>query len=219
MIAGSLSAAYATRFAVLTLGPGPRDAGRHPSRAEIAALGSLTLITLLLCALWWPPAGVAAARLLGQGLPPAEGMAGTTAALVLAGLGVLTGAAMARAPAPHTGADWLGLPWLIEAAVIRPALRLAGFASWIDDAVLDGMSRSAARTGALALIVRLAEASANAAGRFGERLTDLIPEGTGRLIGSAGTNLRRTQTGLSHHYYVIFVAGFALGTLFLILGA
>ncbi len=149
-------------------------------------------------------------------------------------------------PRELVGAEWLGLPWLIDAAALRPSLAAAAWAARIDDALfdalprgataagrimsralrladdrgIDGVNRAGSRAsyGAVALVVRLTEAAARGASHIGEATSDLIPEGTGRLIGMAGTDLRRLQSGQSPHYYVILLAGFALGAAVLILG-
>ena len=85
-----------------------------------------------------------------------------------------------------------------------------------DRAIAEG-----ARTwhGALSLIVEATAALAGGASRTGEAASDLVASGTGRLAGMAGGDLRRLQTGQSHHYYTLLVAGFAAGLAILILGA
>ena len=272
MAAGGLSAAYATRFAVLAYGAGDAEGESGPSRAALAALAGLAFVTLALSALWWPPVHEAAARALGITLPVGGSTLEVAASLGFVAAGLLAGVWLARHPRELAGAEWLGLPWLIETAVVRPSLAVAGWAARVDDAILDaiprgaatagcavscglgladdraidgttyggaaaslalshrlrfaddhgidGMNRGASRLGhgAVALVVRLTEAAARGASRIGETAFDLIPEGTGRLMGMAGGDLRRLQSGQSHHYYVILVAGFALGAAILILG-
>ena len=247
MAAGGLSAAYAMRFAALAYGPGDAEDKSGPSGAALAALAALAAVTLGLSALWWPPAHEATARALGITLPAGGSGVEVAASLGFVAAGLLVGLWLARHPREVPGAEWLGLPWLIDAAVVRPSLATATWAARFDDAVLDaiprggvtagraasralrfaddrgidGMNRGASRAGhgAVALVVRLTEAVARGTSRIGEAASDLIPEGTGRLVGMAGGDLRRLQTGQSHHYYVILVAGFALGAAVLILGA
>jgi hypothetical protein len=43
--------------------------------------------------------------------------------------------------------------------------------------------------------------------RFGEAVSDGIPEGTARLTGMIGHDLRRLQTGFSHRYYAYIIGG------------
>lgn len=43
--------------------------------------------------------------------------------------------------------------------------------------------------------------------RFGEVLSDGIPEGTADITGMLGREARRLQSGLSHHYYAYIVCG------------
>lgn len=249
MIAGGLSAAYAARFALMAYGPGEPEEG-DAAQAEVVAHAALAAVTLLLSVLWWPAAHDAMARALGIGLP-VGGWLEMTASLLLVGAGLLSGLWLTRHAREHPAADWLGLPNLIDAVVIRPAAVVANWASMIDDAVLDAIPRGAtalarsgaqalvygddhgidgmnqrtgqaghrAGRGAVALIVRLSDASARGAGNLGEAASDLIPSGSGNLMGMAGHDVRRLQTGQSHHYYVVMVTGAAVGIAVLILGA
>lgn len=101
-------------------------------------------------------------------------------------------------------------------------------AAWADDRALDGQEPGAtdralagavgAWHGLVGMPVRLTGVVARQTSGTGEAASDLVPSGTGRLMGMAGTDLRRLQTGFSHHYYVVLVAGFAAGVAFLILG-
>ncbi|MWD29989.1 NADH-quinone oxidoreductase subunit L, partial [Aquicoccus sp. SCR17] len=72
--------------------------------------------------------------------------------------------------------------------------------------------------GALGSLVRAGTALAALGAGGGERLSDMIPGGLGRIAGMAGADLRRLQTGLSHHYYTLLMAGLALVMGLLILG-
>ncbi|MBJ3761496.1 hypothetical protein ILP92_01855 [Maribius pontilimi] len=73
--------------------------------------------------------------------------------------------------------------------------------------------------GAVGISVRATGAVPALTARGGERLSDLVPTGTGRVLGMAGADLRRLQTGLAHHYYTLLVAGFAPVPGLLIFGA
>ncbi len=117
----------------------------------------------------------------------------------------------------------------IPRAVAALAMAVSGWAARVGETALDGLAAGTtdravahgARTwhGALALIVEATAALAGSASRSGEAASDLIAGGTGRLAGMAGGDLRRLQTGQSHHYYTLLVAGFAAGLAILIMGA
>ncbi len=109
------------------------------------------------------------------------------------------------------------------------AARVGRWTSHKGETAIDGLATGAAdravahgaRTwhGALALVVEATAALAGAVSRTGEAASDLVAGGTGRLAGMAGGDLRRLQTGQSHHYYTLLVVGFAAGLAILILGA
>ena len=190
----------------------------------------LTAMTVALSALWLTPVSETAARLMGTELPE-----GTTVEVVLSllvlGLGLLTGLFLVRRYADlgasgrtAAAANWLGLPSLIDIAVVRPVDSLARGAAWLDDVALDFAPRAvvlAARKGSshVAAIdnqvvdrgVRLTAAFgdwlARMGDRFGEVIADGLPKGTADLIGMGGHELRRLQTGLSHHYLALLVVG------------
>lgn len=243
--AGGLSAAYAARFAILAFLPGEAKREKRPSPLESAALALLVVTTVALSALWWPWGAASVADAMGIALPAAASLFETTAALTVTALGLLAGLFLASHSRDIAAADWLGLPGLIDACVTRPVSalsrgaarfddhafdaipklagaggrHLAAALAGVDDSVLDGMNRRAGGAGAIAFVVRASDAVANTSAGIGEWFADLIPEGTGRLLGMTGADLRRTQTGLSHHYYVYLMAGAALGIVLLILGA
>ncbi|MGR3496614.1 NADH-quinone oxidoreductase subunit 5 family protein [Citreimonas sp.] len=96
-----------------------------------------------------------------------------------------------------------------------------------DAETIDGFARDKANAlrpaaglwrGAVATVARGTEGLAAIATAGGERLTDLVPNGGARIAGMAGADLRRLQTGLSHHYYVMLVAGLGLAVGLLIFG-
>ncbi len=255
LLAGGLSAAYATRFAVAAFGPG-KDRDGTAQRGEQAALLALSGMTLALSALWIPAVHDAVAAWFGTELPAGTRL-GLIASLLAVAVGVFAGLRMARSPdaspAPQ-GREWLGLSAVYEHAAERPFHALAGGAARLDDHVIDLIPRGAvalahtissrlaraddevidglapgavdtarkggARSsrGAVGLAVRATSALAALGAGVGERLGDLIPDGSGRVAGMAGADLRRLQTGLAHHYYVILMAGFALTVGLLIIG-
>ena len=86
---------------------------------------------------------------------------------------------------------------------------VAGTAALFDDRVVDGAVR---------LVAMLGRGAATAGHRLIERVLDLIPEGTSRIVGRAGSATRRLQSGLAHHYYRLIVVGLAAILVLLILG-
>ncbi len=178
------------------------------------------------------------ARWLGGEVP-----AGTVLELVLSlalvAVGIVFGLALA-ARAPRLGAegrsaafsDWLGLPWLLEHAIARPVQGLAHHLGRIDDRALDALPRavrdaSAAVPQRLAAVdnavvdggVRLAAALWRWLARVGELGAEGLPSGSAFLVGLAGADARRLQTGFSHHYCVILVAGLLAAVAVLAIGA
>ena len=252
VIAGGLTAAYATRFAVAAFGPG-EDRDNKVGRGELAGLALLSGAVLAISALWWPSFHDAVAARLGAELPIGSRL-GLLVSLAAVAFGILAGLRAARSDTEAPAMEWLGLPALYEHVAIRPFHALAAIAARLDDRVvdliprgaaavavglsdrlsraddetLDGLAPGAAGTaisgsariwrGAVGTAVRATSGLAAIGAGLGERLSDLIPSGTGRVAGMAGADLRRLQTGLAHHYYTILVAGFALAVGLLIFG-
>lgn len=117
----------------------------------------------------------------------------------------------------------------IDNGVIDVIPRGAKALAWIaartlsraDDETIDGLVPGpvqVSRHGAVGGVVAATSAIAALGANLGERLSDLIPGGSGRLIAMAGTDLRRMQTGMAHHYYTILMTGLILAVTFLILG-
>ncbi|WP_296763243.1 proton-conducting transporter membrane subunit [Sediminimonas sp.] len=245
ILAGGLSAAYATYFAVAAFGPGAaHDA--QTRRGEIAGLALLSGATLALSALWNPAVHDAVAAWFGAALPGTSRL-GLIASLTAVALGILAGVQVARSGQEAPAREWLGLPALYEHGAIRPFHALAQAAAQLDDGVIDLIPRGTAalaetvsRTlsradddtidglepgrmqapwhGAIGGLVAATSAIAVLGAGLGERLSDLIPGGSGRLSGMAGADLRQLQTGLAHHYYTILMAGFGLAVALLVLG-
>lgn len=209
IVAGGLSAAYAVRFQWLAYGPGDGagDNGADGLTWETAALGLLALTTLLLSLLWWPPFKASIAGLL-QTVPPRSKSWEMAASLLALGAGLYAGrllagryAALGNGEPAAALAAWLGLPGLIEKLVVRPSQSLAQTAWRLDDHCLDALPRGAAALGG---------GLAVAWGRFGELVTDGLPEGSARLAALGGNDVRRLQTGLSHHYYALIAVAVLL---------
>jgi len=244
VVGGALSAAYAMRFYVAVFSPGPDvDPGRIPSRAVLILPSAfLAVVTLALSVLWIPAVPNTIADRLGVALPPGSlGLFAASIAAIAAGavLGIVIARRRADLGRNDTAAalgDWLGLPWLLENAVARPAVALARVLARIDDVLVDrGVHLGAALSRTIAhvlariddtvvdrgvrLVAALSRWLANAGDRFGERTTDGLPRLTAYLVGAAGGGVRRTQTGLSHHYFAILVAGLAVAVAVLSYGA
>lgn len=238
MIAGALSAAYAARFWWLAYGPGDTRPQAEPCWPEIVATGALALAGVVLGIMWLPFAQDA----LPVRLPESDALE-IAASLALVALGLLAGLTLARREVviEPQAADWLGLPPLIDGSIVKPFERLAALAARLDDIVFDAIPRSAAGAarrmarggrhiwgamqadgGLLDAAVWQVAAATRGLARLGDRpgevLADGLPEGTARITGRSGTDARRLQTGLSHHYYAIFAIGAAAAILFLIFG-
>src|SRR5699024_9764591 len=141
MVAGALSAAYAVRFWWLAYGPGDAAPKTKPRWPETAALGALALAGVALALLWLPPVQA----LLPLRLPGGSALT-LAVSLALLAIGLLAGLTLARrADVPQPSAvDWLGLPALIDAGIVRPFERLAAGAAWLNDVALHAIPRGAA---------------------------------------------------------------------------
>lgn len=245
--AGFLSAVYAARYQLLAYGtdaPTARVAARttgpaRPSplvtRAEVASLGALASVTVVLSLLWLPEGAAVVERLVGGELPEAN------LAETLAGIASIAGAALLIVALRHTGrlltlglgstwqaraGDWLGLPAVTGAVVVRPATSMATHLARFDDRVVDAGVRATASLAAAVsrlfsrrfefaiddVVRRVADATIVTAA--GSRVVDdagfdAAVEAAGRGVGVAGHQSRRLQTGESHHYFVIVAAGLA----------
>lgn len=240
IVAGGLSAAYAARFQLLAFGRTHEpEQGYTPGRVERAALGLLAGASLTLSALWFPAIEERVAAWLDISLPPT-----TATALVVSILAILIGllsgrilAAKARnGKQPRLAeSDWLGLPQFISRWVTRPVLAVICLASRIDDMAIDAVPKAVA-SGVAALRNALAKADqrlvdrgivivesfthwlSRTGSRIGEIVADGLPEGAARLVATSGRDATRLQTGLSHQYYAIIVAGAALLFAIMIVG-
>lgn len=243
ILGGGLSAAYATRFQLLAYGRG-EEADDTPwvGWKDSLPIAVLAAMTLALSALWLTPVSESAARLIDAEIPGGT-MAEMVLSLLLLALGLLTGVFLVRR-VPDLGAsqrtaataNWLGLPGLIDIAVVRPVDNLARAAARFDDLVLDAVPRAvaeAAPTGSsrVAAIdnhvvdrgVRLTAAFGEWLGRMGDRFGELVadglPKGAASLASMGGHELRRLQTGLSHHYLALLVVGLTAMVAILVAGS
>jgi NADH:ubiquinone oxidoreductase subunit 5 (subunit L)/multisubunit Na+/H+ antiporter MnhA subunit len=130
------------------------------------------------------------------------------------------------APLRTRVADWFAIATVARGAVVDPVLAASRALAHFDDRVVDaGVRGAAAVASALSrLLARRAEVSIDgvvhalaglamraAAGSrtSDERAVDAAVEGIAREVGVAGRGIRRIQTGLAHHYYVLVAAGAA----------
>lgn len=236
LVAGSLSAFYAARYQLLAYGMGTGPGGLHGRRGEMAPLILLGAVTVLLGWLWFPGSERIVEQLtdgdvLGAGV--------WELALSIALIATAFGAAWALeragrlvtvglpAGARSVGAAWLGFPMAAETLIVDPVLALARALARLDDRVVDAGVRGAAALARLlsrllsfrvefgidAVVrgvgaVTLAFARASRAGD--DRGVDAAVEGAVQGVGVAGRRSRRLQTGLSHHYYLVFAGGLAV---------
>lgn len=245
LLAGALSALYATRFQWLAFGPGG-PAGDRPGRsrhsvAERLALYFLALGTLGLALLWWPGLGEAIAESLGFVLPPGKTWE-TLLSLAFVALGILLAAlALARQwgnrdednPRHATASDWLGIPALASrtaGGLMNASHALARF----DDHVVDaGLQRIAGYTnfaaalgrfddravdGGIRLTARFGAWLARLGNRRGEALFDGIVVTVAQVTGWLGQRIRQLQSGQMHHYYAGIAVGLAAVFLILAIG-
>lgn len=241
MLAGALSAAYMARFHLQVFGRREGTCGeRPPLGGERASLYALAAMTVLLGALWIPALHDGAADALGRALPSGKVWEVVLSLALVAGGLVLGRAVALRRPSlgddrAGAAADWLGLPALARAALVRPGRGLCAMLARFDDAVMDGPARGVGHTdrfvaarlarfddrvvdGAVRAAVALAAVVASAARKVGEAVFDGVPEGLADGLARGGRRARRLQTGLSHHYYALIVAGLAAVVLLLLVG-
>jgi NADH-quinone oxidoreductase subunit L len=237
LVAALLGAFYALRYWFLAFGPGATPTEKT-SAGVLASIGFLASVSLALVVLWLPEVSDAAARLVpGEVIPTrAEELTlGLAALAVAAGSVVMLQRRdrLARGVLPqemtNAAAGWFGIAAACRRVAIDPILVLSRVLATFDDLVIDAGIRASARiaSGLSRVLRRRSELSidavVNGIGRgtlvmaTGTRVADdhgvdRAAEGTARLVGRAGEGLRKLQTGLSHHYYVIVAAGLvALG--------
>lgn len=239
VVAGFFSAFYAGRLALLTFGPDRGSRIVHPpDRCVEASIFLLATLTLALSVLWLPGAGKGAAEFVGGKLTVGQPWA-TSASLVA--IAVAGGACWLlwrrndlvslglRTPVRVAAAEWLGLPAVAGTLLRRPVLALARTLAAIDERVIDGGIRGATRVAGYvsrlfsyrldllfdAAVISLSTATrlvADALRITDDRGVDAAVEGGARAVGFIGTQSRRLQTGLAHHYYLML----AIGTVLLI---
>lgn len=235
VVAGVLSALYASRLHLLGYGPGNRTEPEHGPRVlEIAALSLLALATLGLGILWAPGGEEVLQELTGGGL--AEGkpwelavsLGGIVAAFTFAFALWRRGALLSGGLPERLRrfiAGWFGIPIAAERLVVDPILNLSRAASKGDISIVDRMVGAVAASAAWLsaalrqeverMIDTLAMAfgggtlrTAEASREVDETGVDgVLVEGLAATITYGGAQSRRTQTGMSHHYYTVIVIG------------
>jgi NADH-quinone oxidoreductase subunit L len=238
LVATLLSAFYALRYWLLAFGRGPTAPREKVPTEVVASIGLLASLSLGLAILWIPGVSEAAARLAPgevvstRALELTLGLASLAIAASLVVLlqrrdrllhGVVPPALSAAA------AGWFGIAGLSERLIVDPLLAMSRLLAAFDDRVIDAGIRASARiVGVLSRLLRRRselsiDAIVNGIGGVtllmatGTRViddhgVDRTAEGVASSFGRAGELLRRLQTGLSHHYYVIVAAGIvALG--------
>ena len=241
--AGGLSALYATRFQRLAFGRSQRQrsSGRSPAWGERIALTGLALVTLMLSLLWWRPFSEAIAAFLGIVLPKEHAWL-MVVSLILVALGIGVGLWATRRSAPEAKpawqavlAGWLGLLTLHQ-GVAYGVMRFAHSLARFDDCVFDapatqlalgirGTARGLARgddrvvDAGLMMTARCWQWLADFNARRGEWLADGLPSGLTKGVDAGGRWAQATQSGQTHHYYTMMVAGLAAFFLFLLIGA
>lgn len=234
--AGGLSAFYAVRFHMLAYGT-PRDRrhgpmGHMPGPVEHVAVGTLSVAGIVLGVLWLPAVHGWIGRVVDGSLPTGTAweVVGSLGAVAVGGYAAFMLGRRHRlawrtmTPASRAVADWYQIPAATRAFVVTPTLRAAHAAARFDDLVVDGVVTRVAAT-ARATAGRLgradlrvvdagvrgvavfAERTARALDRTAEWSVDGAVAGLASVIGTAGRDARRAQTGQTHTYYAIIAIG------------
>ncbi|MFN2490829.1 MAG: NADH-quinone oxidoreductase subunit L [Actinomycetota bacterium] len=233
VVAALLSAFYALRYWLLAFGPGRTEPRRTTPTEVSASIGSLASLSLGLAILWVPAVNETAAHLIQGEVVPTRAL---ELALGLASPAIGAGFVVALqrrgrlaqgvlVPMVSTAAaGWFGIAGVSRRVVVGPVLATSRVLAAFDDRVIDAGIRASARiaSGFSGLLRRRSELSIDAivngigggtllmatGTRFADdHGVDRTAEGVAFGLGRAGALLRRLQTGLSHHYYVIVAVG------------
>ena len=233
LVAGLLSAFYALRYWLLAFGPGSTTPKTTISTESTAPVGFLAFVSIALGLLWLPSVSAATADLApGEVVSTRPWELALGIAAIAAGAGAVVllerRSRLARSflwPALAGAAtEWFGIAALSRRVVAGPVLAISRALASFDDRVIDAGIRASARiaSGFSRLLGRRSELSidaivngigggtlsmAAASKVADDRGVDGAAEGVARGFGWAGGLLRKLQTGLSHHYYVIVAIG------------
>lgn len=220
--------------------PDQRALARTPASVEGIAIAIGALASVLLGLLWLPGGSEVVADLAGSAVPEGPSwevvLSVTLVALGIYGSILRHRASVTKngvsiveqfVDETHPVADWLGIPVIAKAVVVDPMLRFSSALATFDDRVLDAAPRGVARAGrslsatlsagdrsvvdaGVRGVARFGDWIASVAGRATEIGFDGIVRGIARLVGDASHDVRRHQTGLAHHYFVVVTVGLAV---------
>ncbi|KAA3634919.1 MAG: hypothetical protein DWP92_11785 [Armatimonadetes bacterium] len=234
VVAGILSALYASRLHLLAFGRGDiTEVEAGPTRVETVSLAFLAAATLALSLLWLPGGEELLEDLTGGDL--AEGkpwellvsLGGITAAVALVWTLFKRGSLVTGGlpdPVRRFMAGWFGLPASAKHVIVDPMLRTSRGWSKGDVSVIDGAVRALAaaalgasgglRRGVEKLVDGVVWALAGGTVRTADMSRDVdeigvdgAVEGVATAIGYGGQQSQRSQSGMSHDYYTVMVVG------------
>ncbi len=232
--AGLLSTVYAGRLHMLGYGPGPTgELHASPRRGEVAALGVLATLTILLGVLWLPGGDSILERAAdGAILAPTSSETILSWALVALGIAVVAVGWRKRRLVtlglpPRLRAfiaGWWGLPSAARVLIVEPVSRLGQTLFVADRKVVARLADAVAGFGELMsrflkqVIDRAVDAvvwgigagtlwGAGISRVADDRGIDGSVEYLASGIGEAGRQSRRTQSGMSYHYYTMMMIG------------
>ncbi|MDQ3964346.1 MAG: NADH-quinone oxidoreductase subunit L [Actinomycetota bacterium] len=245
LAAALLGAFYALRYWVLAFGPGSATPKAAVPTQVKTPVGFLAALSVGLGVLWIPAASESTGRLLpGEVVPTRvpELALGLAALVIAAGLVValrrraLLVEGFLAPTMSKIAAEWFGIATASRRVMVDPVLGMARALAAFDDRVIDAGVRASTRIADAfsSLLRRRSELSLDAlvngvgSGTLflatGTRVADdsgvdRAVEGVARSLGWGGELLRRLQTGLTHHYYVIVAIGLIAAAAVLALGA
>jgi len=240
VVAGILSALYASRLHLLAYGRGDRtEVETGPNRVETISLAFLAAITLVLGVLWLPADDEILVRLTGGTLAKGEpwelpvSLGGIAAAVGFTWMlwkrgSLVSGGIPERAR--RFVASWFAIPVVTKRLVIDPILNLSRGSSKGDLSLVDGVVRAVAASATLVSrgfrqgVERLVDGSVQALGGgtlwmadvsrgVDEAGVDGAVEGVAAAVEFGGVQSRRSQSGMSHDYYTVMVVGGILAVL------
>lgn len=193
LVAGLLSAAYAGRLHLLAFGRGeaPAGTGDRPPFAERATAVVLAAASVLLGALWLPPAWRFVESVTGRPVVH-EGLAEVALSAFLVAVGLGWAWLVTRDVDDPSGylppwftrfaAGWFGIPAAAGRVVVGPTLALAAALARLDDVVVDAPARA---------VGGAARRAATALPWFDDRVVDMGPVAVSRLARALSDALAR----------------------------